>query len=128
MPDHRRRIRSCARGLLVVLVCTNIEAPAEDAAREPLHGQINKVMDSTRVGPRVARANDAEFLRRVSLDLTGMPPSVEELRAFLADAAADKRAKMIDRLLASPLFARHWATTLDVMLMERRPERERLGR
>ena len=40
---------------------------------------------------------------------------------FLADKTADKRARKIDRLLASPLFARHWATTLDVMLMERRP-------
>ena len=60
-------------------------------------------------------------MRRVSLDLTGMPPSVDELRAFLADQTADKRARKIDRLLASPLFARHWATTLDVMLMERRP-------
>ncbi len=40
---------------------------------------------------------------------------------FLADRTADKRARAIDRLLSSPFFARHWATTLDVMLMERRP-------
>ena len=78
-------------------------------------------MESARVGPPVAPANDAEFLRRVSLDLTGMPPSVEELREFLADHSADKRARAVDRLLDSPLFARHWAITLDVMLMERRP-------
>ena len=49
-----------------------------------------------------------------------MPPSVDELRAFLADTSADKRVRTVDRLLASPHFARHWATTLDVMLMERR--------
>ena len=99
----------------------NIDASAADAPAEPLHSRIDRLMDSARVGPPVAPANDAEFLRRVSLDLTGMPPSVEELREFLADHTADKRARVIDRLLASPLFARHWATTLDVMLMERRP-------
>ena len=55
------------------------------------------------------------------LDLTGMPPSVNELREFLADKAVDKRSRIIDRLLESSLFARHWAATLDVMLMERRP-------
>ena len=56
----------------------------------------------------------------MALDLTGMPPSVEEVRAFLADRAADKRARAVDRLLESPWFARHWATTLDIMLMDRR--------
>ena len=64
------------------------------------------------------QAGDAEFLRRVSLDLAGMPPAVEELREFLADRTADKRAREIERLLSSPFFARHWATTLDVMLMK----------
>ena len=49
-----------------------------------------------------------------------MPPSVEEVRAFLADRAGDKRSRAIDRLLESPWFARHWATTLDIMLMDRR--------
>ncbi len=121
MLEHPLRIGLCARGLLVALVCFHTGATAAAGSGEPLHRRIDRVMDSARVGPPVARADDAEFLRRVSLDLTGMPPSVEELRAFLAEGAADKRAKKIDRLLASPLFARHWATMLDVMLMERRP-------
>jgi hypothetical protein len=66
-------------------------------------------------------AGDEEFLRRIYLDLTGTIPSIDDTRAFLKDSAPDKRAKLIDRLLASPEHARHLAHVFDVMLMERRP-------
>ena len=46
-------------------------------------------------------ASDAEFLRRVSLDLTGRIPDVATVTAFLADPSGDKRSRMIDALLAS---------------------------
>jgi hypothetical protein len=52
---------------------------------------------------------DAEFLRRVFLDVTGLLPKIEETRAFLGDNATDKRAKLIDALLARPEAARFWA-------------------
>jgi hypothetical protein len=52
--------------------------------------------------------SDDVFLRRVYLDLTGMPPSADTVRAFLADAAADKRAKTIDTLIGSEPFIAHW--------------------
>src|SRR5208337_3373492 len=55
-------------------------------------------------------AEDAEFLRRVYLDTIGCLPSPEEVRAFLADQAPDKRAKKIDELLAHPMHAALWAT------------------
>ena len=99
-------------------------APAADEPREPLHRRIDRLLAADRIGPPIAPASDAEFLRRVSLDLTGMPPSSEDVKAFLADKDADKRARAVDRLLESPLFARHWATTLDVMLMERLPNQQ----
>src|SRR5438034_5953272 len=47
-------------------------------------------------------ATDGEFLRRVSYDLAGMPPTVEELEAFLADKKPAKHSKMIDKLMARP--------------------------
>jgi hypothetical protein len=53
-------------------------------------------------------ADDAEFLRRVSLDLTGTIPPVSEVRAFLADSTPDKRRRLIDRLLNSPLYVSHF--------------------
>jgi hypothetical protein len=54
-------------------------------------------------------ASDAQFLRRVYLDVIGRLPTVAEARAFLADSAADKRERLIDTLLARPEFADWWA-------------------
>lgn len=57
--------------------------------------------------------SDHAFLRRASLDLIGRLPTVEEARVFLdpndKDSEADKRAKLVDRLLESPEYADHWA-------------------
>jgi hypothetical protein len=51
---------------------------------------------------------DAEFLRRVSIDLIGIQPTPQEMKAFLADPAPDKRVRAVDALLARPEFADHW--------------------
>src|SRR5262249_21294064 len=56
-----------------------------------------------------APADDAEFLRRVYLDLTGRTPKVPDVRAFLDDPSPDKRAKLVETLLASPQHAKHFA-------------------
>jgi hypothetical protein len=57
-------------------------------------------------------SGDAEFLRRVSLDMTGTLPSPGEVEAFLADKSPDKRARKIDQLLESPAYAAWWTTRL----------------
>jgi hypothetical protein len=57
-------------------------------------------------------SDDAEFLRRASLDVTGTLPTPDEIRAFLADRSADKRQKKIDQLLERPAYAAWWATRL----------------
>jgi hypothetical protein len=56
-----------------------------------------------------ARSSDEEFLRRAYLDLTGVIPSAEKAQAFLDDRSTDKRAKLIDELLADPHFGRRMA-------------------
>jgi len=53
-------------------------------------------------------AGDEEFLRRVTLDLTGRIPSPADIRAFVGSADADKRDKVIEKLLASPAFVDKW--------------------
>jgi len=53
--------------------------------------------------------SDAEFIRRVSLDITGLPPKSERVRAFLADTNSDKRNKLIDELIGSNDFVEYWA-------------------
>src|SRR4029453_1917240 len=50
-------------------------------------------------------ADDGEFLRRVMLDLVGYPPSLEQVKAFMADTNVDKRSEMIDKLLESEDWA-----------------------
>src|SRR5258708_39092839 len=71
-------------------------------------------------------AADAEFLRRVSYDLIGLPPTVEETRAFLADQTENrlKRSKMIDKLMARPEFIDHWSVKWSDLLQV---NRTRLG-
>ncbi len=55
-----------------------------------------------------ADADRATWIRRVTLDLTGLPPTPEEIDAFLADRSAGAYAKVADRLLASPRFGERW--------------------
>jgi WD40 repeat protein/mono/diheme cytochrome c family protein len=54
--------------------------------------------------------NDAEFLRRIRLDLTGLPPTADEVRAFLADKRESrvKREELIDRLIGNPDYVDYW--------------------
>jgi hypothetical protein len=54
-------------------------------------------------------ASDEEFFRRVHLDVVGQLPTLDETKAFLADSAKDKRAKLIDKLLDRPEHAKFWA-------------------
>jgi len=54
-------------------------------------------------------ADKARWLRRVSLDLLGLPPTVEQLDAFLADGSYDAREKIVDALQRSPRYGEHWA-------------------
>ncbi len=53
-------------------------------------------------------SSDEEFLRRVTLDLTGQIPTAEKVKSFIADPAADKRDRLIDELLSSDGFVDRW--------------------
>ncbi|MEZ0388426.1 MAG: DUF1549 domain-containing protein [Verrucomicrobium sp.] len=62
--------------------------------------------------------SDTDFLRRVYLDLTGLPPSADEVRAFVADATESraKREQLVDKLIGSPSFVDQWANKWADML------------
>lgn len=62
-------------------------------------------------------SDDGEFLRRVSLDLSGRIPRTLEVRDFLADADPRKRQLLIDRLLESPLYVNHWTNVWRAALL-----------
>jgi Protein of unknown function (DUF1549)/Protein of unknown function (DUF1553) len=80
--------------------------PAKLAAR--IDERLDARWKSQRIEP-APRADDAEFLRRAALDLNGRIPPAADVYEFLADDAADKRAKLIDRLLEEPRFAIHFS-------------------
>jgi len=58
-----------------------------------------------------AQADRYALIRRLSIDLTGLPPSVAEADAFVADTAPDAYEKLVDRLLAKPTYGERWAQT-----------------
>ena len=87
---------------------------ASAATAEPSQPSANFIDDflfgkmaADRVTPAPA-ATDAEFLRRVMLDLTGRIPSPEQVQDFLNDRRANKRSLWIDSLIGSPAFVDYW--------------------
>lgn len=61
-------------------------------------------------------ADRATWLRRVTFDVTGLPPTVEELDAFLSDTSPNAHSRIVDRLLASPHYGERWGRHwLDLM-------------
>jgi hypothetical protein len=73
---------------------------------ELIDSQIQAALDAQGL-KRAPTADDAEFLRRVTLDLQGVVPSAERAAAFLDSTEPDKRARLIDELLASSRFGEH---------------------
>lgn len=101
-----------------VLLLVAAIAPAD----EPLHRRIDALIAAGSERSPASAASDAEFLRRAHLDLNGTIPTAGEVRAFVADQTADKRAKLVDVLLARPAYAGRLAYHFDVSFMERRSD------
>ena len=82
------------------------------ASTEPLApGEIDRLVNAelAKVGVKpAAKTTDEQFMRRVYIDLTGKLPMPADITEFIADKAADKRAKLIDKLLDSDDYAKHW--------------------
>jgi Protein of unknown function (DUF1549)/Protein of unknown function (DUF1553) len=68
---------------------------------------INEGLSKAKIKP-APLVSDELFLRRATLDLTGKPPTPAAIEEFIKDKDESKRAKMIDKLLETDAFARHW--------------------
>jgi hypothetical protein len=77
--------------------------------RQPLDAFVLAKLDSEKLKPS-AEADRIQWLRRVSFDLTGLPPAPEETKAFVADKSPLAHERVVDRLLASPRFGERWAS------------------
>jgi hypothetical protein len=86
----------------------------------PLEQAIDAYIDAQiqEAGAQAAgQVGDAQFIRRLTLDLAGRIPTLEETRTFVASTKPDKRVELVERLMNSPAFVRHQATEFDTMLM-----------
>jgi len=78
------------------------------AVRNPIDAFILARLEAEGLEP-APEASKSDLLRRVTYDLTGLPPAPAEIDAFLADAAPEAYERLVDRLLASPHYGERWA-------------------
>ena len=101
-----------------------------DLAAEPRRGFIDReileALSTLRLAPSPS-TDDATFLRRVTLDLSGRLPNTAAVRAFLARTDPKKRRAVIDRLLASEEFSEYWALQLAKLLRINPGQQNRQG-
>jgi hypothetical protein len=76
--------------------------------RTPIDAYILARLKTAGIEPAL-RADNETLLRRVTFDITGLPPTLEAREAFLADGSPEAFAKVVDRLLASPRYGERWA-------------------
>ena len=84
-------------------------APAADA---PVRNDIDRFIQFKLAASKLSPAPEADrrtLIRRLSFDLLGLPPTPEDVAAFVADASPDAYEKLVDRLLASPHYGERWA-------------------
>lgn len=115
----RRLLRVLLASVLVaaaaVVECRAGQADAADLARL-IDQQIDARLSGA--GVRAAElADDAEFVRRIHLDLHGAVPTLEQVKRFLADAGPGKRARLVDSLLADARYGQHLADIWQGYLM-----------
>ncbi len=83
-------------------------------AEQPAYNKIDELVAAKWKRMKILPSglcSDTDFIRRVSLDLTGLPPTADDVRAFLEESkdSRGKREGLIDRLIASPDFVDHWS-------------------
>jgi Protein of unknown function (DUF1553)/Protein of unknown function (DUF1549)/Bacterial Ig-like domain (group 2) len=117
-------VRAAFQGQVAVVIVT---APHDQPVRPELLARRNNGLDEAvfnklaalRIEPSELCSDEA-FLRRVFLDTLGILPTPEEVRTFRADTAADKRARLIDRVLERPEFVDFWTLQLSDLFQNRK--------
>lgn len=132
MPKKSAKLSDGEIGLLEKWITMGVPWPEEKAKAEVAHGHapspkehwafqpvkkpdapgidalILPKLKAKGLAPAPA-AGDAVLVRRLYLTLTGLPPTYDQVQAFVKDAAKDKAAKLVDSLLASPRYGERWA-------------------
>ena len=108
VPAFERYRERAAWNSLSVVARPDVPTLKDDWIRNPIDAFIRKSQLDEGLTPR-PEADRRTLLRRVTLDLTGMPPTVQEIEAFLADTSDSAYEKVVDRLLGSKAHAERWA-------------------
>jgi cytochrome c553 len=82
--------------------------PGVEGERNPIDFFIRETLAAKHLAPSPL-ADRATLIRRLSFDLTGLPPTAEEMQAFVADTEPSAYEKLVDRMLASPRYGERWA-------------------
>jgi hypothetical protein len=90
--------------------------PADQPIEQTIDHYLDARLKEEGIEP-AAQADDANLIRRLTLDLNGRIPTASETEAFVTLTDSDKRIQLVDRLITSPAFVRHQATELDTLLM-----------
>ena len=104
----------------VVVAAPRLMADELAAPERPIEEVVDQYIDAGLTAAKITAAHaadDANFIRRVTLDLAGRIPATSEVQAYVQSTELDKKAKLVDRLLASPDFVFHQRNELDVLLM-----------
>lgn len=122
--DAYERTLAFSRSLPKSRQAARTALPGEMPRRSFIDEEIFGKLEAAGV-PSAALATDEEFLRRVTLDLTGRIPSAADVRAFVADKDPGKRDAVIDKLLWSPEFVDKWTVWLGDLLQNARAAQNR---
>jgi len=90
--------------------------PDAFALSEKIDQELSRHWTEAKAEP-APRSDDAEFLRRVYLDLVGRIPSVQQTRTFLEDKRPDKRTRLIEQLLTGPRYVTHFTNVWRALLL-----------
>lgn len=117
--DRITALMGCALAFVHAFLGARVGAQSSDrfhAAEKTIDRLLERTWEGSSIQP-APQSTDAEFCRRIWLDLAGVAPPVWQLRTFLADKSASKRERLIDDLLASPRFATHMANRWNETLL-----------
>ncbi|MCE9556008.1 MAG: DUF1549 and DUF1553 domain-containing protein [Planctomycetes bacterium] len=107
----------------------NLQPSAADRNPARVAAEVDRLLaEEALQGKQIApEVDDATYLRRVSLDIIGEPPTPAEITAFVLDPASDKRSRVVAKLLANPLYGQNWARYWRDVIMARRSNDRALG-
>ncbi|QDV58063.1 hypothetical protein Mal33_40800 [Rosistilla oblonga] len=110
------RFETKTEGRQVIVLPENLKYEAPQITGNYIDQSVGKKLNQLRILPS-GLCTDEEFLRRITLDITGQMPTEEEYQTFMNDTAPQKRSELIDRLLERKEFSEIWAMKFAQLLM-----------